>query len=880
MSNTPIASSPPLNGLLDAYAEVFDAVDSLQEAGLKRELIPKLVVVGDQSSGKSSVLEAICKIPFPVHEDLCTRFPIELVQRKSLIESITITISVVEKGLNEDTLTRFKKELAPGDSEGLTTSIQEASALILGPSTTAASHRHFSMNILRITILGPEKYPLTLVDLPGFFQSSTDSQNEKDRHVVEEIVAPYLREPRNGLLLIMRASTTWATQTAPSQVACPDVDPDGERTLGIFTHLDNINSSRLVMDRFSGQTKWNPRYGWHGLKNVSDEERQRGHDRDEIEKVFFKKNWPKIESSCKGIVNLRPRLSEILAKQIRLHLGDLISEVKAEIKDLNIKIDRLGKKRTTEQEQRNYLSKMAGDFQELCTDAVSGRYGEGTASRQLQNFFHNPEDPEQRSQDKRLQAMARALGQLFVSVMIERGKKTELHESEPAKKADSSRDFLDRLSEIEAEAPARDLEHINDTRVSGRSERKASRSSIDGPHNSSRSYPESQKTRYSETEVPPFHKNEGAVEEDDNDERCGGHSTEAHSHRGDSRDFLPNRRPRKTEEYLDYGSTFSAPPFLREEILNDYNAFESPIKTSFNGYETQVLAEAVRWRGTESLDDVNPAMVSNLYRDQTSRWRSIAHRHLEFVWDSVTRFVHLALKHCVDSSLLLPLEDFIINDRLDKLRLSAEAKLEELLSCHEGTNPAFHDLLREFQDESLEFSNRIAPNSFYAKKTILKRVEDTLSPEVFKKILETACQTFNGKIKPKNAFADFVLCQVKEAVTGQIFKGNTQTDSSSRYMQDKERGAVRRNILMIERYYKLSLISFISYVNALVIHNGLLDRVPYEIFSHNIVSEQTAKTIADIAGEKKKDARKRLDCENKLGILKEALYTLEGFRND
>ncbi|KAK7575380.1 hypothetical protein V3481_017340 [Fusarium oxysporum f. sp. vasinfectum] len=106
MSNTPIASSPPLNGLLDAYAEVFDAVDSLQEAGLKRELIPKLVVVGDQSSGKSSVLEAICKIPFPVHEDLCTRFPIELVQRKSLIESITITISVVEKGLNEDTLTR------------------------------------------------------------------------------------------------------------------------------------------------------------------------------------------------------------------------------------------------------------------------------------------------------------------------------------------------------------------------------------------------------------------------------------------------------------------------------------------------------------------------------------------------------------------------------------------------------------------------------------------------------------------------------------------------------------------------------------------------------------------------------------------------------
>lgn len=64
----------------------------------------------------------------------------------------------------------------------------------------------------------------------------------------------------------------------------------------------------------------------------------------------------------------------------------------------------------------------------------------------------------------------------------------------------------------------------------------------------------------------------------------------------------------------------------------------------------------------------------------------------------------------------------------------------------------------------------------------------------------------------------------------------------------------------------------------MVIHNGLLDRVPYEIFSHNIVSEQTAKTIADIAGEKKKDARQRLDCEKKLQILKQSLHILETFR--
>ncbi|SPJ70412.1 uncharacterized protein FTOL_00140 [Fusarium torulosum] len=874
-SNTPIVSSTPLNKLLGDYIGVFDAVDSLQDVGLKRELIPKLVVVGDQSSGKSSVLEAICNIPFPVEEDLCTRFPIELVQRKSLVESITVTISVVERDRNADTLSRFKKELVVGDTKGLAACIQEASELIIGPTTTASSRR-FSMNILRVTILGPDKYPLTLIDLPGFFQSETDSQNEKDRAIVEKIVAPYLREPRNALLLIMRAPTTWATQTAPSRVRCSSVDPDGERTLGIFTHLDNMNSSRLVMDRFSGQTKWNPRYGWHGLRNLSDEERKKGHDRDEVEKEFFKKGWPNIESSHKGIANLRPRLSEVLAKQIRLHLGDLISEVKSEAKRINAQMERLGKKRTTEQEQRDYLSKMAGDFQELCTNAVSGHYGEGMASRQLQDFFYDTEDTEQRSQDKRLQAVARALGQLFVSAMIERGKKTELEEPEPAKNANSTREPLDGLRKGASDTgnstaeqdKVDETEPVDDDRVSGSTNRDPSPARTNRSRSVSNDRQKIIGSDCSEEFV-------AGSDEDESDD-----STEAHASRCDSYSPFVFEKQGEAQGHSNHEFHLSAPTFLREEVLKEYNSIETPAKMTFREFETQVLAKAIRWRGTESLDDVNPAMVSHLYRDQTSRWRSIAHLHLGLVWDSVTRFIKLALKHCVDSSLLLSLEDFIINDRLDRLRLSAEAKLEELLACHGGTNPAFHDFLREFQDESLEFSNRIAPTSFYAKRTIRNQLQETLSPQVIEDILQTARESFGVVEGHGMAFVDYVMGRVKRAIAGRMSQGATPAEPSSRYLQDKERGAVRRSILMTERCYKLSLISFISYANALVIHNALLNQIPYVIFTHSIVSEQTAKTIAQIAGEKETDAKKRLDYEKKLRILKEAQSTLEGYRND
>jgi len=43
----------------------------------------KLVVVGDQSSGKSSLLEALTRLPFPVAGTLCTRFATQIVFRRS-----------------------------------------------------------------------------------------------------------------------------------------------------------------------------------------------------------------------------------------------------------------------------------------------------------------------------------------------------------------------------------------------------------------------------------------------------------------------------------------------------------------------------------------------------------------------------------------------------------------------------------------------------------------------------------------------------------------------------------------------------------------------------------------------------------------------------
>jgi Dynamin family len=74
--------------------DLLDSVDCLRSQGISHYvLLPQIIVCGDQSSGKSSVLEAISGVSFPIKSNLCTRFPTELVLRKT--SHIDVSVSIV-----------------------------------------------------------------------------------------------------------------------------------------------------------------------------------------------------------------------------------------------------------------------------------------------------------------------------------------------------------------------------------------------------------------------------------------------------------------------------------------------------------------------------------------------------------------------------------------------------------------------------------------------------------------------------------------------------------------------------------------------------------------------------------------------------------------
>ena len=54
--------------------------------------LPQLVVVGDQSSGKSSVLEGLTGLPFPRDSGLCTRFATQITFRRTAVESVAVSV--------------------------------------------------------------------------------------------------------------------------------------------------------------------------------------------------------------------------------------------------------------------------------------------------------------------------------------------------------------------------------------------------------------------------------------------------------------------------------------------------------------------------------------------------------------------------------------------------------------------------------------------------------------------------------------------------------------------------------------------------------------------------------------------------------------------
>ncbi|EPS37363.1 hypothetical protein H072_8942 [Dactylellina haptotyla CBS 200.50] len=196
----------------------------LQKVGQTGALtLPSIVVIGSQSSGKSSVLEGIVGHEFlPKGSNMVTRRPIELTL-------VNTPDSNVEYG-------EF-----PALNLGKITDFSHIQRTLTDLNLAVPEKDCVSDDPIRLTIYSKNVPDLSLIDLPGYIQISAMDQPEELKSKIFQLCDKYIQPP-NVILAVSAADVDLANSTALR--ASRRVDPRGERTIGVITKMDLVDPDR------------------------------------------------------------------------------------------------------------------------------------------------------------------------------------------------------------------------------------------------------------------------------------------------------------------------------------------------------------------------------------------------------------------------------------------------------------------------------------------------------------------------------------------------------------------------------------------------------------------------------------------------------------
>ncbi|KAL6649618.1 hypothetical protein ACP70R_013842 [Stipagrostis hirtigluma subsp. patula] len=288
----------------DQIRPLLDAVDRLRHLKITQEGIqlPTIVVVGDQSSGKSSVLESLAGISLPRGQGICTRVP--LVMRSGRV--VATTEAKVADAINAATA-----EIA-GAGKGISDA----------PITLVVRKRGV-----------PD---LTLVDLPGITRVPVQGQPEDIYDQIARIIKEYISPKESIILNVLSATVDFPT--CESIRMSQQVDRTGERTLAVVTKVDKLREGlleKVTMDDV------NIGLGYVCVRNrIGDET----YDQARVEEERLFKYHPllsRIDKSMVGIPVLAQRLMQIQASIIAKCLPDIVKQINDRLSRSSSELDQM-----------------------------------------------------------------------------------------------------------------------------------------------------------------------------------------------------------------------------------------------------------------------------------------------------------------------------------------------------------------------------------------------------------------------------------------------------------------------------------------------------------------------------------------------------------
>ncbi|CAL8117592.1 unnamed protein product [Orchesella dallaii] len=348
--------------IMDESKGLIELVNKLQKyfkstgCGPRKIELPQIVVVGAQSSGKSSVLDGLIGFSIlPRGSGTVTKCPI-------IVQLITIaeTKDKEEEGIE---LEDFPDDGRSQDYDEVRRKITELMERNGGAITDTP---------IIVRVYSPNVVTLTVVDLPGIKRLTSAGEPSNLEKLIFALSRKYINE-KNAIILAV-SPANYEICNSDGLLLAKEADPNGNRTIGVLTKLDLMDEGTNARELLTGVSKdVQVKLGMIGLVNRSQKDIDNNFSvqmQMAKEKDFLSKHYADLAAQ-NGVPYLRKRLHKLLVQHILKCLPKVLDDLDDLLKHCNKRLDEIPDV-MTKKDQLVFVYKVSHRFENRLKIEIEG----------------------------------------------------------------------------------------------------------------------------------------------------------------------------------------------------------------------------------------------------------------------------------------------------------------------------------------------------------------------------------------------------------------------------------------------------------------------------------------------------------------------------